>query len=94
MTMTEAEAKTKWCPNVRIAVHAGHGGAACNRHPEGSVKEDTLCIASACMFWRWDVDSSPAMEALAKARMQSEMTQARAMSYVPTRGYCGQAGKP
>ena len=36
--MTEAEAKTKWCPFVRIA------GV---RHPAAQ------CIASACMAWRW-----------------------------------------
>lgn len=90
MAMTEAEAKTKWCPNARIAVHAGSGGATCNRHPQDSVAEDTLCRASACMFWRWDAGSSE--RARAPAVLPSQRAALSALSAVPTEGYCGQAG--
>lgn len=42
--MTEEEAKTKWCPMVRMK-------------PSGLVADlrhlpDTLCLGTACMMWR------------------------------------------
>mgnify|MGYP000181417732 CR=1 FL=1 len=51
--MTEDEAKTKWCPHVRV--ETGHiEGPAVNRSdsdwPMGR------CIGSACMAWRWDAE--------------------------------------
>jgi hypothetical protein len=54
MFVTEAEAKTKWCPEVRTGlVH----GMAVNHHvdmePKGTgVHDETRCIASGCMMWR------------------------------------------
>jgi hypothetical protein len=90
MAMTEAEAKTKWCPNSRIAVYAGSGGAACNRHPQESVEEDTMCRASGCMFWRWDAGSSP--RARAPHTLPSQRAALAELSPDPTEGYCGQAG--
>lgn len=94
MAMTEAEAKTKWCPNSRIAVYAGAGGAACNRHPQESVEEDTLCRASACMFWRWDAGSSDRARAWDAATLPSQKAALADLSSDPTEGYCGQAGRP
>ncbi len=49
--MTEEEAKTKWCPMVRInvALNAAQGVGAFNR--DGG---DFDCIASDCMMWRWN----------------------------------------
>lgn len=53
MLLTEKEAKEKWCPHVRIAVLAGHGGAACNTHPDPYIDADCRCAGSRCAMWRW-----------------------------------------
>jgi hypothetical protein len=57
--MTEAEAKTKWCPLARVGWYSTHGVVAINRHPMDTyedgrqgVKEETRCIGSDCMMWR------------------------------------------
>jgi len=47
--LTEEEAKTKWCPMVRL--HAGNG-AVCNVYSDGDIPEFSNCIASDCMMWR------------------------------------------
>lgn len=53
--MTEAEARTKWCPMVRMGLTAG---MAVNRHvadapgAQDGVYDDTRCVASDCMMWR------------------------------------------
>lgn len=48
--MTEEQAKTKWCPMVRTGLVAG---MAVNHHVNGDVKDETRCIASDCMMWRY-----------------------------------------
>jgi hypothetical protein len=54
MLLTEAEARQRWCPFSRVADR--HGGV--NRGL-GIVEDNVLwpsqcvCIASACMAWRW-----------------------------------------
>lgn len=57
--LTEEEAKTKWCPEVRtIGVELfGHERvmAAVNRAEDYQNRHDCRCIASACMAWRWGV---------------------------------------
>lgn len=50
MGMTEDEAKTKWCPLVRVLDSRGPW----NRHPDKKVSSDATCLGSACMMWRWE----------------------------------------
>lgn len=53
--MTEAEAKTKWCPFAR-AISGDDEPAAVNRQSNiqsaGAPDRDCLCLASGCMAWR------------------------------------------
>lgn len=49
--ITEAEAKTKWCPMAR-ASDWREPPLTINRNERGSPDADCLCIASACMAWR------------------------------------------
>lgn len=46
--MTEAQAKTKWCPHARVR-DAGVP-AAVNRLSNRA--EECLCVGSECMVWR------------------------------------------
>ena len=62
--MTEAEAKTKWCPMVRFVMQSG--GAAYNRSEDGGPIIRTACIASACMAWRAEMIGDDANEPLVK----------------------------
>lgn len=78
--MTEDQAKTKWCPMVRTGMVAG---MAVNHHvdmqPHGDgVYNQTRCIASACMLWRW-LQSPPANKT---SKEVNPIWQ----------GYCGLAG--
>ena len=57
--MTEAEAKTKWCPMVRIGIHANQNHSIVGNlfvpiEDASSVRlhKASRCIASACMMWR------------------------------------------
>jgi hypothetical protein len=93
MAMTEAEAKTKWCPNARAAVYAGAAAATVNRYPDPRTIEDLCrCIGSRCMFWRWDSGSSARARAAAVAQRPTEKAAAMSADATPTEGYCGQAG--
>lgn len=82
MILTESEARSKWCPEVRCVggsdetaprppaanchLNVGAGGMGLNRLPEYA-----RCIASECMAWRW-IDREGWRR--------------------PDRGYCGLAG--
>lgn len=78
--MTETEAKTKWCPMVRIVVVNGHVQE--NRHGQfralGDDATGPFCIGSACMMWRWETHQ---MGDWPPERVGDE-------------GYCGLAGQP
>jgi hypothetical protein len=73
---TEDEAREKWCPEARtlnINMEVNY-----NRFCSGEIEKETLCIASACMMWRWGnavgIDNEGNEHKIA--------------------GYCGKSGKP
>ena len=110
--MTEEEAKTKWCPFSRvIAQDRGRlvqGSAAPNRinwiGEESEAPVGSLCIASACMAWRWhEAARTEAYKAATVAHMKAtgdtlskalQETLKRRDEFTYTEGYCGLAGQP
>lgn len=78
---TENEAKNKWCPFARVGVYHGGACTAVNRHPEPSVREDTKCIGSGCMAWRWKNGVTPEQAAKWEKPLKAE----------ELKGYCGLA---
>lgn len=58
--MTEDEAKQKWCPFVRVYSVSDSDGAngSWNRHQRNG-HDETRCIGSECMAWRWNPDPDP-----------------------------------
>ena len=60
--MTEAEAKTKWCPQARVLMLASNIPA--NRiapiyHDDPQrPAHGSFCLASGCMMWRWSGTAS------------------------------------
>lgn len=53
MMHTEDEAKTKWCPMVRVTVAVGPAGDVYTSDNHGNDGIHPECIGSACMVWRW-----------------------------------------
>jgi hypothetical protein len=97
VSLTEAEAKTKWCPHVRyLSVFRDEDGkretAGCfNRGYDDTGLDRSLCIGDACMMWRWHEPWTSSTEegvggdlVLRLARKPGE----------PKRGFCGLAGRP
>lgn len=52
--MTEEEAKTKWCPFVRLG-SSKYPGYSLNREVDGArvFPTPSRCLASDCTAWRW-----------------------------------------
>jgi hypothetical protein len=88
--MTEDEAKTKWCPLVRVGgpMQSEAEGTSANRWAGQSISApqacDYLCIASECMAWRWNGDSP----AFAGAGPEDSL------DYSSRKGFCGAFGVP
>jgi len=76
---TEDEARTKWCPFVRLRLFTTGGSQ--NRGHETDDKAD--CIGSACMAWRWATTITEVYPRAGIARANTK-----------TEGYCGLAGQP
>lgn len=54
MRVTEQEAKTKWCPQVRASQGVGDANACNAGTSEGDrVPTYSRCVGSECMMWRW-----------------------------------------
>ena len=58
--MTEDEAKTKWCPKA-VVLESYAEKASFNVTIKDEQENFGRCIGSACMAWRWGIDTrSPA----------------------------------
>ena len=106
MLLTEEEAKTKWCPHVRQAapVDSEASGTAGNKYGKKQL-EGAICMASACMAWRWfdclasDVAGNQTWRG---GRFNSPDAPGERHPGGPgagsklhvRRGYCGLSGKP
>lgn len=80
MSLTEDEARTKWCPMVR---HSGDGA----NMPE----RDAECVGAACMMWRWH---EPWTSSVEEGQGGDLVLRLSRKPDEPKRGYCGLAGKP
>ena len=95
--LTEAEAKTNWCPMVRQSATFTDGyGLSYNR----SAMEATYpcrCIASECMMWRWAMkrnpDWKPTHSMMATGYDTHPDDQVHTHIVDTERGYCGLAGR-
>lgn len=76
--LTEAQARTHWCPFVRVVHTDAEVGqiVAANSWGDGQRSQACMCVGSMCMAWRWFEPSREAPEA------------AHAW------GWCGLAGPP
>ena len=93
MTLTEEEAKTKWCPFARIGGSAGMDGASYNRieHHGGDISHTAAnCIGSACMAWRW----VPQIGVQHDLRSPHGTPGQQYISGNTDRGFCGLANPP
>lgn len=104
--MTEEEARKKWCPHVRFAMHEGDGAGAANRADVG-FKDWNTCLGSDCMAWRkmlvgpfyWmvELDGKPEVR-WAWDPTEAESYKGRVKVSGPhspaDEGFCGLAGAP
>jgi len=93
MSITEEQAREKWCPMVRYTFHSTDSSA--NRwkqslppnEPHALNPLPCRCIAPECMMWRWHFE-------------QTNKQPSNSMSWPPVeptysqtyKGYCGLAG--
>lgn len=79
--LTEKEAKEKWCPFARnpIPLRSNLGNVGFVVGNRAKDDDQSPCIASECMAWRWQF--------LAMHGNESELTE-------QAKGYCGLAGEP
>ena len=94
MAYTEEEAVTLWCPFARVSADHGPstGNHACNRFPDGPVPKASLCIASACMAWRWDDENEYEFRQEKPDEDGWEAHEGMFRRARVRRGFCGLAG--
>ena len=80
--MTEAEAKKRWCPMVRVHTGMTDFVSAANRNLLERDAHRDRCIGSAWMMWRTQETPMPADAGKSLVRVET------------IGGYCGLAGKP
>lgn len=80
MILTEENAKTKWCPMVRVFKNECEKTYTTNEDFNNGFEK--TCIASDCMMWRWN----KVYAGLSHGGKQT--------NYSNDGGYCGLAGKP
>jgi hypothetical protein len=91
--MTEAEAKTKWCPFARSEI----SGMIANRpmnYSSGNSNSDRVCIGSSCMAWRWDGQSEYRHPKGPEFLRYCQGTPEDVGATFHREGYCGLAGSP
>jgi hypothetical protein len=91
---TEEQARTKWCPHVRVS--DGSWNRKWSLNTDGKGQERARCIASECMAWRWfddvtDDGTACNHKPTAKAPRVSEPPPAMGRPLAERRGYCGLA---
>ena len=85
--LTEQQAREKWCPAARVVLEGERERTPPFNRLATTVSVvdanpvDARCIASGCMWWRWERRWQP-REHDGPTEVQTE------------RGYCGMAGKP
>jgi hypothetical protein len=102
--LTETEAKTKWCPFVRLrGKYDDAATSSFNRClPFGNdLTPETHCWASACMAWRWYGGDYPDYAGPDKPEGKGWVENANATDNRfrwqrkrQQTGYCGLAGEP
>jgi hypothetical protein len=89
MMLSEEEAKTKWCPHVRLLEPYAEK-TSMNRGNED--EPIGCCLASECMAWRWGpcfwIDPGETSEP--KTRYSTDHKPG--MELEPAKGFCGLAG--
>lgn len=91
--MAEADALKKWCPHARSANADDVAPTSVNRaYRNGAPDCDCMCLASACMAWRWTRDDL--IETVGVGTSALAVIREGAGPYSTTHGYCGLAGKP
>lgn len=89
-TLTEEEAKEKWCPFARVR-EANQGSAAAVNIRSLGTPSLVRCIASECMAWRGKTQWRPRSDYPwedGKAESSGPNVQERIV------GHCGLAGRP
>ena len=87
MKLTEEEARTKWCPYIRIHEQPplGIGGPNMYAYNRPHNMSSMTCIASECMAWRFS--------GFLEKGEECPVSGITVQEHTPT-GYCGLAGKP
>lgn len=89
--MTEEEAKTKWCPHVRIEGSNVAKSRTDTKHELDAPyvlgidyiytrDKEVYCVASGCMMWKWDGEITSCVDDSYASYRESE-----------TEGHCGLA---